>query len=110
MCNGGGLRGTGTAVGVDRFAVLPLASLIQCLRASSDNVVIVVAVLASVRLVAQMMAPTPECSLPRSEEVGRCAPWFGAGWRVGFLVWDGSGGAFAAWDLHSDSQWFAWGT
>ena len=31
------------------------------------------------------------------------------GLEVGDFVWDGSSGAFAAWDLHSDSQWFAWG-
>ena len=42
VCKGGGLRSTRTAAGVYQFAVLPLASLFRCLRASSDNVVIVV--------------------------------------------------------------------
>ena len=114
VCKGGGLRSTGQRLGCTDLLCCRLrvsADVCERVPAMSSSqlirtfVVPLVAVPASVRLVASLTAPTPECSPPRSEEVGRCAPWCGAGWRVAFLFRDGSGGAVAAWDLHSERQW-----
>ena len=118
VCKGGGLRSTRTAAGMYRFAVLPLASLCRCLRASSDNVVI--AVDPNLRGPAGGCAcfgPTgsvADSSHPRVLSASVRGGWqmctlVWGGWRVAFLFRDGSGGAFAAWDLHSERQWFAWG-
>ena len=60
-----------------------LVSALSFLQWNRTFLVLVVEVPASVRLVPSLATPTPECSPPRSEEVGRCAPWFGAGWRFG---------------------------
>ena len=57
--------------------VCVLVPTMTSLQLSRTFVVPLVAVPASVQLVAQLTAPTPECSPPRSEEVDRCAPWFG---------------------------------
>ena len=56
--------------------MVPTLSLSQWNR---TLLVLVVDVPASVRLVPPLTTPTP----PRSEEVGGCALWIGAGWRFG---------------------------
>ena len=67
-------------VSADVCLLVPMLSLSQL---NWTLLVLVVDVPAAVRLVLPLATPTPECSLPRSEEVGRCAPWFEAGWRFG---------------------------
>ena len=115
---GGGLHSAGTVSGVYRFAELPLVSLCRCRLAGFDVVVFAVE--------PDLLGPGGggACVGPTGTVVGDSHPRVlsasvRGGWQMCTLVWgglevgdfdwDGSGGAFATGDLHSDSQWFAWG-